>query len=314
MKARHYLTGVLVLCLLAVSWVSVQAQTIDSRYFSETGHNVSGDFLVFYESNPNAIFLYGYPITEQFTSRDGKTVQYFQRARFELHAELPAGQRVLLTTLGRETFVSTGPVDVAGAFACRAYSETGHSVCFTFLEFFDAYGGVAQFGYPISSFEYHEDRIVQYFEKARLEWQPWRPEGQRVVVADLGRAYFDQLGEDPGLLPPVRPADNTISAVLKLRVRAFTWKAITLSEDEQRVFVVVQDQNLQPVKDASCVASLHWPDGREENQSLTTNAAGVGILKVPVRNQPPGSSIRANVTCSYNNLNSSTITSFRIWY
>src|SRR5690349_12616138 len=116
MKARHYLTGVLVLCLLAVSWVSVQAQTTDSRYFSETGHNVSGDFLVFYESNPNAIFLYGYPITEQFTSRDGKTVQYFQRARFELHAELPAGQRVLLTTLGRETFVSTGPVDVAGAF------------------------------------------------------------------------------------------------------------------------------------------------------------------------------------------------------
>src|SRR5262249_46185716 len=160
-----------------------------------------------------------------FTSRDGKTVQYFQRARFELHAELPAGQRVVLTTLGRETFVSTGPVDVAGAFACRSYSETGYSVCFTFLAFFDAYWGVAQFGYPMSSFEYHEDRIVQYFEKARLEWQPWRPEGQRVVVADLGRVYFDQLGEDAGLLPPVRPADNTISAILKLRVRAFTWKA-----------------------------------------------------------------------------------------
>src|SRR5688572_16669635 len=199
MKAHRFIVAIITICLLAGSWVSAQAQAVDSRYFSETGHNVSGEFLKFYEGNPNAIFLYGYPITEQFTSKDGKTVQYFQRARFEYHAEFPVGQRVLLTTVGRETFVSTGPVNVSGAFACRDYAETGYAVCFSFLEFFDTYGGTSQFGYPISSFEYHEDKIVQYFEKARLEWQPWRPEGQRVVVADLGRVYFDQLDEDPAL-------------------------------------------------------------------------------------------------------------------
>jgi hypothetical protein len=59
------------LCLLSVGWVPVHAQTTqDPRYFSETGHNVKGDFLKFYNSNPNATFLYGYPITEEFTSKD----------------------------------------------------------------------------------------------------------------------------------------------------------------------------------------------------------------------------------------------------
>ena len=133
-------------------------------------------------------------------------MQYFQRARFEYRADLPEGQRVQLTQLGRETYISTGPLNVNNTFACRTYAETGYAVCFAFLEFFDQYGGVAQFGYPISGFEYHENKIVQYFEKARLEWQPWKPEGQRVVVSDLGRMYFDKLGEDPGLISPGQTA------------------------------------------------------------------------------------------------------------
>jgi hypothetical protein len=314
MKVHRFITVPLTICLLAASWVSAQAQAADSRYFSETGHNVNGEFLKFYESNPNAIFLYGYPLTEEFTSRDGKTVQYFQRARFEYHAELPAGQRVVLSAVGRETFVSTGPVNVSGTFACRDYAESGYAVCFSFLEFFDAHGGVSQFGYPISSFEYHEDKIVQYFEKARLEWQPWRLEGQRVVVADLGRVYFDQLGEDPALLPPVKPSNNTTSSILKLQVRAFTFKAIAQASDSQKIFVTVQDQNLQPVNNANCMANLRWPDGHEESSVLTTNAAGVGILALSFKDQLPGRMIHVNVNCAYDNLNSSTRTSFRIWY
>ncbi len=314
MKINRSLTAILVICVLATTRNSAHAQTIDSRYFSETGHNVNGEFLRFYENNPNAIFLYGYPITEEFTSKDGKTVQYFQRARFEYHAEFPEGQRVQLSTLGRETYSSTGPVNVSGAFACRNYVETGYAVCFSFLEFFDKYGGTEQFGYPISSFEYHENKIVQYFEKARLEWQPWRLEGQRVVVADLGRIYFDQLGEDPALLPPVKPLDNTTTSILKLEVHAFTWKAVTLASDSQQIFLIVQDQNLQPVKNANCITEIHWPDGHSENSLLTTNAAGVSILSLSFNNQPYGRLIYAGITCTYNNLSSNTSTSFRVWY
>src|SRR4030066_1133129 len=85
--------------LLAANWVSVSAQTPSSKYFSETGHNVKGEFYKFYSSNPNATFLYGYPITEEFVNKNGLTIQYFQRARFEYHPELPEGQRVTLTQL-----------------------------------------------------------------------------------------------------------------------------------------------------------------------------------------------------------------------
>lgn len=314
--ARRILAVFITICLLSASWVSVQAQTQagDSKYFSETGHNVKGDFLKFYNSNPNAVFLYGYPITEEFVSKDGKTVQYFQRARFEYRADLPEGQRVQVTQLGRSTYVTTGALNVSNAFSCRTYPETGFPVCFAFLEFFDQYGGTAQFGYPISGFEYHENKIVQYFENARMEWQPWRLEGQRVVLTDLGRLYFDKLGEEPALLSPVKPLGDTTSNIVNLQVRAFAWKAVTLATDSQLIFVIVQDQNLQPVANASCTALTHWPDGRADTAMLTTNTNGVGMLPLSFTGQPYGGLIYVNVACVFSNLSANTTTSFRIWY
>jgi hypothetical protein len=313
---RRFLAVLITLCLLSTSWVSVHAQTQgqDPRYFSETGHNVKGDFLKFYSSNSNALFLYGYPITEEYVNKDGRTVQYFQRARFEYRGDLPEGQRVQLTQLGRETFISTGLLNVANTFACRSYPETGYPVCFAFLEFFDQYGGVGQFGYPISGFEYHENKIVQYFEKVRLEWQPWKVEGQRVVVSDLGRTYFDTLGEDIGLLSPVKPSSNNSTNIVNLQVRAFVWKAVTLATDSQLIFVIVQDQNLQPVANASCTTLVHWSDGRAEPTTLSTNTNGVGMVPLSFNNQPYGSLIYVDVVCAFSNLSANTTTSFRIWY
>ncbi len=315
MIIRRLLTLLMITFLLGASWTPVRAQTPENRYFSETGHNLGGEFLKFYNSNLNAIFLYGYPITEEFVSKDSKTVQYFQRARFEYRADLPEGQRVQITPLGSLTYVSTGKLDVAPTpFSCRSYAETGNMVCFAFLEFFDQYGGVAQFGYPISGFEYHENNLVQYFEKARLEWQPWRAEGQRVVVSDLGRTYFDKLGEDPGLLPPVKPRDNTIQTVMSMQVRAFAWKAVTLATDSQLIFVIVQDQNLQPIVNANCASTVHWPDGRNDSYALVTNSNGVGIISLSFSNLPYGSLVYADVSCAFNGLSANTTTSFRIWY
>ncbi len=308
------LAPILMACLLIASWAPVRAQEQETQYFSETGHNVSGDFLAFYKNNPNASLLYGYPITESFASKDGKTVQYFQRARFELRTDLPEGQRVQLTPLGRETFVSAGSLVVNSAFACRTFAETGFSICFAFLEFFDKHGGVAQFGYPISGFEYHENKLVQYFEKARLEWQPWRAEGQRVVVSDLGRLYFDKLGEDPALLAPVSPIGNIPMTITNIQVRAFAWKAVTLSTDNQVFFVIVQDQNMQPVANATCTAIVHWPNGANDSTIINTNVNGVGIISLSFTNQPYGSLIYTDITCKYDTLSAITTTSFRIWY
>ncbi len=305
----------LIFSLLAVPWVSVGAQEQDYQYFEQTGHNVKGEFLKFYRSASDPTLLYGYPITEEIISKDGKRVQYFQRARFEYYPDRPEGQRVQLTPLGSATYVAGTQLNIFSPFACRTYSETGYAVCFTFLEFFDKYGGVAQFGYPISPFEYRDNMLVQYFEKARLEWQPWRPDGQRVVVSDLGRVYFDKLGEDPALLPPVLPLSASIEPpILTLQVRAFVWKAVTLSSDQQLIFLIVQDQRSQAVANADCNATVHWPDGRNDTITIKSNSNGVAIVPLSYSNQPYGSLIYTDVSCSSQGVTGQTTTSFRIWY
>ena len=311
---KKLFTPIVVVLLLLTVWIPVRAQATESEYFSETGHNVSGEFLAFFNSNPDAAYIFGYPITEQFTSKDGKTVQYFQRARFEYNPDMPEGQRTQLTQLGRDMYATTGILNVGNSFACRTYVETGFAVCFAFLEFFDANGGAAQFGFPISGFEYHENKIVQYFERGRLEWQPWRAEGYRVVISDLGRAYFDKLGEDPALLAPVSPLNNAPRVVSDMRVRAFVWKAVTLANDEQLFFVVVQDQNMQPIAGASCTAVVNWPNGAKDSTIITSDMNGVGILSLAFQNQPYGSLIYTDIACTYNSLSGNTTTSFRIWY
>ena len=79
----------LVLTILLTPWGSASAQSAEVQYFPETGHHIKGDFLRFYKSVTDPRLVFGYPITEQMTSRDGKTVQYFQRARFELRMDVP---------------------------------------------------------------------------------------------------------------------------------------------------------------------------------------------------------------------------------
>jgi hypothetical protein len=314
MMARRSLTVLLALCLLSLTWASVFAQTLDFKYFAETGHNVKGEFLKFYNSNPNASILFGYPITEEFTTKDGLTVQYFQRARLELSPQLAEGQRVSLTPIGSVMYAPQEPMSVSGnALACRRFSN-GFEVCYDFLAFFDKYGGTAQFGNPISAFEYRENKIVQYFEKARFEWQPGRPEAQRVVLSDLGRIYFDKLGEDPALLPSVKPIDNSQSAILSLKTHAFVKKAVTLPDDSQSIFIIVQDQNLRPVSNAACNATITWPDKHTDLANITTNSNGIGIIPITFAEQPHGSMVYTHVTCTYSNLKASTVTSFRIWY
>jgi hypothetical protein len=76
----------------------------DRAYFAATGHYIVGPFFTYWYAN-GGLAQFGYPITEQFDAvlEDGKTyrVQYFERARFELHPENNAPYDVLLGQFGR---------------------------------------------------------------------------------------------------------------------------------------------------------------------------------------------------------------------
>jgi LPXTG-site transpeptidase (sortase) family protein len=85
----------------------------ETVFFPETGHSLRGAFLAFWEAH-GGLPVFGYPLSEEFSERnsvDGQNypVQYFERARFEYHPELPAGSRVLLGHLGREYLAANPP-------------------------------------------------------------------------------------------------------------------------------------------------------------------------------------------------------------
>jgi hypothetical protein len=168
------------------------------RFFEETGQALSGNFYAYWRRF-GGLELFGYPLTETFQQGDA-TVQYFERARFELRAgSWPERYDVHLGQLGYELVeerLAAGeqpflPV-VAGSDAnCTYYAETGHRLCAAFRDFWQAHGGLAIFGFPLSE-EFTElnpddGRLytVQYFERARFEWHPGANAGT-VILGRLG--------------------------------------------------------------------------------------------------------------------------------
>jgi hypothetical protein len=91
----------------------------DCRYFPETGHNICGEILAAWRANgleldgrsgkteAESLGLFGLPLSDPQTETlgDGRqyVVQWFERARFELHPENPPPFNVLLGLLGNET-------------------------------------------------------------------------------------------------------------------------------------------------------------------------------------------------------------------
>src|SRR5205085_7420414 len=89
-------------CLRADSRALAQGAT--SRVFPETGKTVHGRFLEYWDGH-GGLAQQGFPISEEMQERsdtDGKTytVQYFERAVFELHPENQPPYDVLLSLLG----------------------------------------------------------------------------------------------------------------------------------------------------------------------------------------------------------------------
>ncbi|MEA2575726.1 MAG: hypothetical protein QOH93_3024 [Chloroflexia bacterium] len=75
-----------------------------SQLFPETSKHVGGKFLEYWRSH-GGLPQQGFPISEEFTEKsdlDGKTytVQYFERAVFEMHSENSPPYNVLLSQLG----------------------------------------------------------------------------------------------------------------------------------------------------------------------------------------------------------------------
>ena len=152
-------------------------------FFPQTQHNLCAGFRSYWE-NFGGLATFGYPVTEEFVE-NGLTVQYFERARFEWHPGVwPERYDVLLGLLGRDMTAGRGDeppfqrANPGAADSCTYFEATGHNLCFGFRSYWEAFGGLAIYGYPISEefVERNPDTgelyTVQYFERARFEWHP----------------------------------------------------------------------------------------------------------------------------------------------
>jgi hypothetical protein len=151
-----------------------------SRYFPSTRQTLSQPFLNSWNLY-GGVQIFGFPISGVVKVKDPRTgeqytAQYFERARFELHAS--TGKRVILGRLG--TLVHPPDPPVKRAKDAFFWKQTGHNVSGAFLKFWKEHGGLEIFGYPISEVLTERSRVdgklykVQYFERARFELHPER--------------------------------------------------------------------------------------------------------------------------------------------
>jgi len=177
-------------------------QQAGCTYFAETQHNLCGDFQSYWNAF-GGLAIFGLPITEPF-QENGVTTQYFERARFESHPGTDAAKfNVLLglvgdeVTAGRQTEAPFVATTANPSSDCTFYAATGHNLCGGFQAYWNMYGGLAVYGYPISE-EFQEKNLdtgqtytVQYFERGRFEWHPgeW-PERFDVELGRLGSQIF----------------------------------------------------------------------------------------------------------------------------
>jgi hypothetical protein len=316
-KTRIFSALIVVVLSAVFGWRVSLAQIEDDGYVKETGHYLNGEFRDKYLSTESALLVYGYPITDAFwNQKEGKYIQYFQKARFELRSDDTTGQRVRLTPLGKYALGKSTGVPAAlpdNSPTCRSFAETEYQVCYAFLEFFDANGGLEQFGLPISGIVSENEWLVQYFEYARLVWYPGLDAQQRITISDLGSQYFNER-EDTTLAEPPKD-DHRIEGVLRIKSRAYPMKAVTKKDDLQTIYILVQDQRLLPVESAEVTVNIYLPDGKPIKRiaPMITDENGITQVSFPMSAAEVGVA-RVEVFASYNGMPTETSTSFRVWW
>lgn len=323
-SGRRSSTVLLIIALLlsGIAAAPLQASGKNCRYFIETGHYVCDEFLQFFETR-GGIEIFGFPISEAFEDpARGLRLQYFQRARLEWHPYNPDPYKVQLGLLADELgyiYPRARPEQIPpfNSALHHYFHETGHVVSYAFLEYFNKYG-VDIFGYPRSAFMYEGGRIVQYFQRARMEWYPENA-ASPIRLAPLGEIYLERFPiPEQYTRPQPAPATSALGSptrtVTKLIVSATVRFAITGRTGRQTVFVYVNDQQQKPVQDAAVRMVVRYPSGDRTYDFPRTNASGFARLGFDILPSPPGRKVIIDVIVTYGGLTGNTQTFFLPWW
>jgi hypothetical protein len=308
--------------LVAPSFAQRSVPVCDTvEFFPETAHNVCDQFLAFFNARGGAE-IFGYPITEQF-EENGRLVQYFQRVRMEHHPELSPVYHVQLGLMG-DHFAPLENKDRTSASdkpksndpARRYFPETGHTVQFSFLEFFDEHGGLDNFGYPVTEFFLENDRVVQYFQRALMEWDPNQG---GIVLHNLGEMWVDghpHLRPLKGSAPQLAPLGEVVrpsTSIGDLRARASVRNAYLGLEGDQTVWVFVNDQNGAPVQGAEVTLISPTLPGVVHSTLSPTDELGHTQVTIHLADLTTGQLVILEARVSYQGVATAARTYFGVW-
>jgi peptide/nickel transport system substrate-binding protein len=207
--------------------------------------NVSGRFLDVWSAHGNDqadTYVNGLPLTDvhsEISTENGKAydTQWFERAKYEAHPENQAPYDVLLGRLGANQVEGRARIDPAtGKIADPAnaafaqidkpadvngttkvwFQETKHSVSGKILQYWNMYGGLQQFGFPLSE-AFNEistdgkSYLTQYFERARFEVHPELQDPYAVELGLLGVQQYKATPIAADKLPIAPIPGNTTS-------------------------------------------------------------------------------------------------------
>jgi hypothetical protein len=204
------------------------------------------------------------------------------------------------------------------------FPETNHVVSYAFLDYFRDHGEVNIFGYPRSEFIYEGGRVVQYFQRARMEWHPEKEVGAQISLANLGEIYVERFGipgdyDDP-VPPPQELGEGALIApranqgVTGLELSASVRYAITGRQGTQTLTVYVDDQQRKPVKGAAVSMVARYPSNRQPLALGRTNERGFTRGSFEILPTPPGERVIIDVTVTFEDLEETTQTFFVAWW
>jgi hypothetical protein len=303
------------LIVLTVAPLAVgQSPAGEIRVFP-TGFVVHGEFLRFFDRH-GGIETFGYPLTAEFEEA-GRLVQYFHRGRLELFPENLPERRVALAQLG-ELLMAVEPAITEPELRPdrRFFAETGHTVASAFLRYFEARGGADLFGHPITEMMVENGRIVQYFERARLEWHPSSPPGLQVQLGKLGEIYLDQYPPPPEVRDPFSGENRRVvpPEVSSLDVAASVRYPFARQNQPQTLYVFVYDQDGNRLAEAEVQALIHFPSKDRRMALAETSELGLSWQAFDVGQVPVGETVAIEVVVRYGGVEGRTQTSFLVWF
>jgi peptide/nickel transport system substrate-binding protein len=286
--------GSLVVSLVPVGARSAAAQS-QTRKIGD--FDVAGRFLEVWSKAGNDqanTYVNGLPITNrrpEISTEDGKSydTQWFERAKYEAHPENKAPYDVLLGRLGANFVEGRGSIDPAtnkprnaadqpfvgvaqpsDLSATKLYfPETKHTISGKILEYWNRYGGLQQFGYPLSE-AFNEVSTdgktyqVQYFERARFEVHPEKAAPYEVELGLLGVQQYKTTPIAADKLPFAPPAgltstkDTYTGGSLQEPDTMFCNEANTVVAQRFCSVVTFQDQMVLPDEKENWYPTVPW--------------------------------------------------------